>query len=82
MGYTIISQFIDRLDITLKDSVGDQKIKGVSNSPANSDTTNGKELFEDAVRKGKYQIQMDILRLKYVREVHARIDVKNVLELG
>ena len=33
--------------------VGDQKVKGVSNYPANSDTTNGKHTYADVVLKKK-----------------------------
>ena len=51
MGYTSIEDFIDKLDTPLKEHVGDQKVKGVSNSPANSDTTNGKQTYPDVVRK-------------------------------
>ena len=35
MGYTSIEDLIDKLDTPLKERVGDQKVKGVSNSPAN-----------------------------------------------
>ena len=35
------------------DSSEDQKVKGVSNYPANSDTTNGKHTYADVVLKKK-----------------------------
>ena len=47
MGYTSIEKLIDKLDTTLKERVGDQKVMGIS---ANSDTTKGKQMYADVVQ--------------------------------
>ena len=51
MGYTSIEELVDKLDTSLKIRVGDEKVKVVSNYPANSNTTNGKQIYVDVVLK-------------------------------
>ena len=50
MGYTCIEEWIGNLYRPLKEHVGDLKVKGLPDSPANSNMTNGKQTYTDVVQ--------------------------------
>ena len=83
MGHTSIEELIDKLNTTLKERVGDKKVKGVWNYTDKYDTTNEKKTYEDVVHKRKeWWRYMNKVRLKYVREERTYIEAKKLLALG
>ena len=59
MGHTRIDGLIDKFNTTLRDRVGDQKVKWVLNSPYNSNTNKGKQTYADVLHKKKLVIKID-----------------------